>query len=348
MRLLNDCQSAEEFLTGLYAEFFGRTPDEEGFLSNMAALEGGLPAHKMVSNFLNSPEFESSIQKRAFPGIILPNLRELYPQSYRDENGAIVYLAESDDRITFMERMIKTCGYYDRFGAWSTIIDEDKKRIAQLVECCGAKSCLEVGCFNAPILSLLKDRGMKVTGIDLSHLAFVVAFPNIRRDMIWGDLLTVNLEQKFDCIVALDVLEHVSPLVLSDHILRINGALNEDGLAIINSPMFGADDIFGTVFPQYIDEWIATGDRDFFRHWPCDPQGWPIHGHMVLGSPKWWQARFAEHGLVRSKEIEISLQQIFGKYFSWAPARKSLFVLGHEKTKIDAASVVAAIKEKSW
>jgi len=336
-------ESHEAFVMGLYSEFRGRPPDREELARHVRALQNGLPRHALVGALLRSAEFEAILQRRFMPRVELPNLYAARPQCYREEGADLFFVAEDDERITYMEEMIRTCGYYDSFGAWSSSIDEDKKIVAQLVECFRPANCLEIGCFNGPILSLLQSRGIEVTGLDLSHLAFVTAFANVRKHLRWGDLLTAKLDRKFDCVLALDVLEHVSPLAVLDHIGKIKNLLAPDGVVILNSPMFGQDRIFGTVFGQYVREWIAVGDRDYFRYWPSDAQGWPIHGHMVLASPVWWEQRFAVAGLIRQERIERALHERLAPYFSWAPARKSLFILGHHDSRIDDTAAIEAI-----
>jgi Methyltransferase domain/Domain of unknown function (DUF4214) len=339
-----------EFVTGLYRAFFDREPDPDGFAHHLNALESGVPPHEGVAWLLMSDEFANRKQKQAFKslGFDLPDLRDLYPADFREEAGGVLYVAADDERINRMERLIKTHGYYDRFGVWSSNIDNDKRNMAQLVECFGAKTYLEIGCFNGPILSLLSDKGIEVTGIDPSHLAFVVAFSNIRKNLVYVDLLSVEFDRRYDCIVLLDVLEHVNPLKLGEQIQRLEDILAPDGVIIVNSPMFGMDPVFGTVFPQEIKEWIALGDQRFFRSWPCDERGWPVHGHMIFASPKWWTAQFEEKRLVRLGEIETCLQDTSKSWFSWAPARKSIFVLSHRGANIDAQRVNDLIQGKEW
>src|SRR6516165_10074714 len=61
---------------------------------------------------------------------------------------------------------------------------------------------------------------------------------------------------------------------------KLDREIKPNGLIIMNSPMFGNDPIFGTVFQQDRPQWQQIADNNFFRHWPCDPKGWPMHGHM--------------------------------------------------------------------
>jgi SAM-dependent methyltransferase len=334
------------FLTELYHIFLNREPDPVGFDDHLRVLRAGLPLHKLVEAFLKSDEFSSGSGVIATAQLSqLPNLRYLYPDHYEGD----LYLAINDDQISMMEELIITHGYYDHFGVWSHTIDPDKLNIAQLAQTTGAKSCLEIGCFNGAVLSVLRDRGVEVTGVDLSHLAFVIAFPNVRNRLLYGDLLSVTLENKYDCILLFDVLEHLSPLKLGYHIGRLRELLAPNGIIMVNSPMFGFDAVFGTVFePSQAGNGRHIGTHDFFRYWPCDERGWPMHGHMIWASPKWWTRQFEVHDLIRVRVIEEAVQSQLSGYFSWAPARKSLFLLAHRDASLDTAAIVTAIHQCEW
>jgi hypothetical protein len=65
--LLTLRHAREEFVAGLYRAVFNREPDERGFQVYIAALEQRVPPHALVEIFLNSPEFEAIVRKRAFP-----------------------------------------------------------------------------------------------------------------------------------------------------------------------------------------------------------------------------------------------------------------------------------------
>jgi SAM-dependent methyltransferase len=268
----------------------------------------------------------------------------MYPDHYNDEG----YLALDSDRINAMEKLIRENHYYDSFGVWGSAIDNDKLNMAKLVLSTGARSCLEVGCFNGPVLSVLYEHGVDVTGVELSHLAFVLAFPNIRHKILYGDLLTTNLDQTYDCILLLDIMEHLNPLQLGKHIGRLREVLSSDGLIIMNSPMFGFDPVFGTVFQQDLQEWRHVGDREFYRHWPCDKNGWPMHGHMIWASPGWWTRQFEGYDLIRQRVIEQGIQRALAGYFAAAPARRSLAVFSHRQAVIDGDKIWKTINAQHW
>lgn len=333
-----------DFITHLYRICLDREPDPEGFETHFAALRSGVPPDQVVRGFLQCDEFAEVWRRKLLPRPDLPDLKSIYPDHYEND----LYLAINDNRIHRMEGLISDYHYYDSFGVWGSVIDFDKMTMADLVSCTDARSCLEVGCFNGTILSILKQRGLAVTGVDLSHLAFVFAYSNIRDHLLYGDLLSVTSNASYDCILLLDIMEHISPLKIRKHIYRLRSLLNSHGVIIMNSPMFGVDEIFGNVFPQEVPNWRDLGDSSFFRHWPCDAKGWPMHGHMIWASPKWWSRQFEEHDLIRQSQIEQQIQKYLAKYFARAPARKSLTIFGHRNGNIDVAKICEAIGRNAW
>jgi 2-polyprenyl-3-methyl-5-hydroxy-6-metoxy-1,4-benzoquinol methylase len=333
-----------EFIAQLYRICLAREPDAGGFETHLHALRSGVPPHELVLNFLYCEEFAARWRQKFMPQFELPNLKELYPSYFADE----IYLATNDERINLMEQLIIENRYYDNFGVWGDTIDYDKRNMANLVLCIGAKDCLEIGCFNGTILSILKCHGLNVTGLDLSHLAFLIALPNIRNNLHYGDLLTVNLDKRYDCILLLDVMEHINPLKIGKYICRLRSLLKLNGVIILNSPMFGIDSVFGTVFPQALRQWRDLGDETFFRHWPCDPKGWPLHGHMIWASPNWWSKQFDDYDLTRRLDIEQVIQTELAQYFLSAPARKTLAVFQHRDGEIDADRICEAIQRQHW
>ena len=240
----------------------------------------------------------------------------------------VIFSAREDEDFGFMESLIIKNRYYDSFGVWAPKIDLDKRVTAAIVTGLGARSCLEIGCFSGPVLSLLTEQGVDVCGVEISHLAFILAYPNIYEKIRYGNLLDLQFDRKYDLFLCMDILEHISPLSLDRYIERIVELLNHNGYVYINSPMFGADDVFGEPFSAYLPEWKSAGTEVFWRHLHCDEKGWPLHGHLVWADPNWWESLFRRHGLVRDREIEKIIQATLAPFFDKiAPARRSSFVL---------------------
>jgi SAM-dependent methyltransferase len=326
---------AEQLVTELYRGLLGREPDAGGLRTHADALDAGLPLAELARNMVASEEFNKKQGYLRVPAALLPNLAELHPQRYRrNEDGSTTFHVDDDADFDWFERMIHEHRYYDSFGVWSPVIDIDKRVIAALVAGLGTKRCLEIGCFTGPVLSLLDEQGIDVAGVEISHLAFVLAYPTIKNRLHYGDLLSVDLPAQFDAVVAMDILEHLNPLKLDRYLARITGLLDHDGYFLINSPMFGADDVFGEAAPPFLPEWRATGPGSLWRALHCDAQGWPMHGHLVWASPSWWEQRLEAHGLVRDREVERRVQADLEVFFErYAPGRKSLFLLRHADAK---------------
>ena len=255
-----------------------------------------------------------------------------------------VYVARNDADIALMVSLIDKHRFYDRFGVWSPVIDPDKEIIAAIVRGLGARSCFELGCFTGSVIGLLADAGVKVLGTEVSHLAFAFAQPNIREAMIFGDLLTLDIDRRFDVVLCMDVLEHISPLRLDHYIEKLVSLIDEEGYLYVNAPMWGKDHVFGVFEEPYLEEWLAIGDQSYWRHWPCDDRGWPIHGHLVWASPEWWERKFRAYGLVRDTAIEQVIHQNLADFFNQATGRRCLFVLRRVANHRSSASVATAVR----
>ncbi len=254
-----------------------------------------------------------------------------------------VYVARGAADATLMASLIDKYRFYDRFGVWSPAIDLDKKITASIVRGLGARSCFELGCFTGPVMSLLADEGITVQGSEVSHLAFAFAYPNIRESILYGDLLSLDIRQCFDVVLCMDVLEHVDPLRLDAYIDQIASLLNVNGYIYLNSPMWGQDPVFGVFEEPYLDEWLAVADASYWRHWPCDSRGWPIHGHLVWASPGWWTKKFATRGLVRDTLVEEVIHRRLSRFFANAVGRRCLFALRREEGTQSSTAVAADI-----
>lgn len=329
--------SYQEAIDSLYIGIMDRRADQGGLHSYVAALSNGEPLSGIIKKMLASQEFRSRQSPPLTERILLPDLTQLYPTKYvRKGNTGSIFHASSDEDFRLLESLITKNRYYDSLGVWAPTIDLDKRLTAAIVQGLGARSCVEMGCFTGPVLSLLADQGVDVCGVEISHLAFVLAYANIFEKIRFGTLLDVNFDRKFDVFLGMDVLEHVSPLELDHYVARISELVRSNGFAYINSPMFGNDDIFGNVFDVYLPEWHTAGEDVLWRHLHCDEKGWPMHGHLVWASPKWWERTFFQHGLVRDRDVERVIQVLLSRFFEKrAPARRSLFVLRHPDFRPD-------------
>ena len=339
--------SPEHVATALYHGILDRDPDLAGFTLNVDHLRSGRSLDRVVRTFITSPEFRSRFTQTLAPPAPMPNLRASNPESYETQlvrgTPMTVYVARTDADIASMESLIDRHRFYDQFGVWSSVIDNDKKITAAIVRGLGARSCFELGCFTGSVMSLLAEADITVRGAEVSHLAFTFAHRNIRDAIMFGDLLTLDIDRRFDVVLCMDVLEHVSPLRLDQYIEKILLIVDDDGYVYLNAPMWGRDRIFGVFEEPYLDEWLAVGDGSYWRHWPCDEKGWPIHGHLVWASAGWWERKFRDHGLVRDTEIEQAIHQNLVTFFAEAMGRRCLFVLRRANNRRSSAQSAAAV-----
>lgn len=342
-------RSPEEIVTGLYRGLLEREPDRDGLQSQARPLHAGIALEHVVRGFVASPEFHARMLAALVPTVELPDLTQAMPERYETQIAQgmtiTIFAGRCDADIVEMESLIERHRYYDRFSVWTPVIEIDKEIIATIVRALGAQSCFELGCFTGPVLSLLADSGVSVTGAEVSHLAFAFAYPNIRDSMIYGDLLGLDITRRFDVVLCLDVLEHVSPLRLDAYIDKILSILAEDGYVYLNSPMWCRDSVFGMVEEPYLEEWRTVGDASYWRHWRCDDKGWPLHGHLVWASAAWWQRKFEVHGLVRDTTVENVIHRHLVCFFETAEWRRSLFVLRRVGSHKSSADVAAAVDD---
>jgi SAM-dependent methyltransferase len=339
--------SPEDVTAALYRGILDREPDLSGFANKILLLHSGTLLEYVVRTFVTSPEFRSRWLRDLVPSASVPDLTVSRPDKFERPlvrgTPMTVYVAQTDDDIGLMTSLIDRHRFYDRFGVWSPIIDRDKEITAAIVRGLGAQSCFELGCFTGPVISLLADAGVDVLGAEVSHLAMAFAYANIREAIMFGDFLTLNIDRRFDVVLCMDVLEHISPLRLDQYIQKIASIMDKDGYLYLNSPMWGKDDVFGITEEPYLDEWLTVGDASYWRHWPCDDKGWPLHGHLVWASPIWWEAKFAAYGLIRDRTVEKIIHRRLAGFFAHAPGRRSLFVLRRCESQKSSNAVAAEI-----
>jgi SAM-dependent methyltransferase len=323
-----------------------REPDLAGLADHLNLLNDG-KLLEVIRGFVGSPEFRARFVRSLVPVSRLPDLKVLLADHYETQwvagAPATVYVAGTDEEVALMSSLIERHRYYDRFGVWSPVIDRDKEISAALVRGLGAQSCFELGCFTGAVISLLAAAGLRVVGAEMSHLAFAFAYPNVRDNMIFGDLLALDLKQRFDVVLCMDVLEHVSPLHLDAYIEKLASLVDDDGYLYLNAPMWGHDRIFGVFEEPYLKEWLEVGAASYWRHWPCDHSGWPIHGHLVWANADWWEEKFRHHGLVRDEVIEQTIQLDLARFFEQAVGRRCLFVLRRPESRRASTAMAAKV-----
>jgi SAM-dependent methyltransferase len=322
------------FLERAYPELLGRPPDPEGRATYLEALaRGTLTRGDVALDLAASAEHLEHVTRnrgvRVHGSRSLPDLTEERPDHYElgvDLQGRELLAFNIGDPTDFdwLERRIQETGFYDHDGVWTLDIDLDKRLMAELIASLEPASVLELGCSSGAVLAGLVDRGIDVTGVDVSEHARARALPTVRDRIVLGDLLTLDLPGGHDVVVGLDVFEHLNPNRLPAYLGKLASLVREGGWCVANIPAFGDDPVFGTVFDDYLEE---PGSARLFTRLHVDDRGYPLHGHLIWATWQWWVDRFEEAGFRRRRKVEQAIQERYGDHWrAVSPARQTMFV----------------------
>ncbi len=341
--------SDQEFLKNAYREILGRDIDPDGLNYYIKFLQDGHSQTDVLLNLVKSEEFINKVLRE---NTSIQNLRQLRPSSYHivddlfSPNKILVFTAETHGDLDWLESMILEHGYYEKPGVWSFSIDTDKKVMAEIMSAFQPNRALEIGCANGTVMKCLYDMNILCEGIEISTRAINKAFPEIKNNIYKGDILELNLPEKYNLIFGLDVFEHLNPNRIADYINKIYQILIDGGYLFCNIPAFGCDPIFGTVFPVYIKEWEADISQGrYFSQLHVDAQGYPIHGHLIWADYQWWVKQFEQSGFQREVEIEKAFHEKYDDYMNkTSVARKSYFIFSKNADKKENEAIIDIIK----
>jgi len=327
--------SDETFLDYIYKKLLGREPDPHGKAVQLKFLREGNSRVSLLLNIIEAPEFVYKIVRDNIHAYIqvLP-IKDEKPDHYqaisdleRREKTWVFRVKEEND-FDWLERKVIENGYYERPGVWSFIIDEDKQILAEMASEFNPRSVLDFGCANGAVLKCLKDRGIHGEGVEISRMALDKAFPDIRDEIHFGDLLNLSLPQKYDLVLGLDIFEHLNPHKLAGTISKIHGLLHEGGYLLANIPAFGRDKVFGEIFRVNYKDWEDDiAKARCFRTIPVDDYGYPKNGHIICADTDWWVSQFESVGWRRETELERAFHQKYNAPMEKiTPARKSYYL----------------------
>lgn len=114
--------------------------------------------------------------------------------------------------------------------------EESRTDVLQFVPS-GIKSLLDIGCARGNFGAALKAKtGCRVTGVELNSYEAQKA-KNKLDAVIEGDILIMDINERFDCITCLDVIEHV--VHPEAFLKKIRTLLKEDGFLLLSTPNVG-------------------------------------------------------------------------------------------------------------
>jgi len=342
--------SDRAFLERAYREILGREIDQDGFDYYSKALREGHSRTAVLIGLVKSEEFT----RRLAPAPAIEPIRALKPSQYREDEDVLnrtpvaVFEARGDADFDWLESMILEHGYYERPGVWNFAVDVDKRVMAEILATFAPGRALEIGCASGAVLACLHELGVDAEGVEISRMALEHARPEIRERILVGDLLDLGLGAAYDLIFGLDIFEHLNPRRLDAYLARIGSLLRDGGYVFANVPAFGADPVFGTVFPLYVrgwDEGAAPGRR--FSRIPVDEHGYPLHGHLIWADSLWWVSRFQAHGLHRETGIETAFHRKYDGYMDKrSRARKTYYVFSKNGDPARTGAIIDRIGER--
>lgn len=339
--------SDRTFVEEAYRGILEREADADGLRFYTGLLREGHGRTEVLLSLARSEEFT----RRLAPAAAAPDIRRLRPAAYHTDTDTRtgtpvdVFEAAEPEGFDWLEAMILEHAYYERPGVWGLDVDTDKRVMAEAVAALEPRRALEIGCAGGAVLGCLHEQGVEAEGVEISRRAIESAPPGVRERIHEGDLLGLDLPGTYDVVFGLDIFEHLNPNRLEAYLARVAALTAAGGHVLANIPAFGADPVFGTVFPLYVAGWAhdAAEGRPF-RRLHVDAQGFPLHGHLVWADWAWWVAQFERHGLRREVEVEAALHRRYDGHFERrSPARKSLFVFSRAGDRGRARGLAARI-----
>jgi hypothetical protein len=342
-----------EFVDAAFRDILGREADQGGLDFYRGVLRSGVRRTAVLLDIMRSPEFQRSLVPAAPSS--LPNLVLQRPERYRravDRNTAqsiLVFDAAQASDFDWLESAIVANGYYEAPGVWVLEVDFDKRLVAEMIAAFAPHAALELGTAAGAVLECLDDLGIAAEGVEISAMAIAKAAERVRPRIHHGDLLALDLPQKYDLVFGLDVFEHLNPNKLDAYLARMAAITRDEGLLFCNIPAFGEDPVFGTVFPYYVDGWEQQArESGLLRTLHVEETGYPIHGHLTWASAPWWVDRFAAAGFTREIEIERALHAKYDGYMrKRSPARCAYFAFGKPQSASRRADILARIAQPS-
>jgi SAM-dependent methyltransferase len=336
------------FVRSTYVDVLERQPEDEAMTHALVALQGGLRRHDFARNVVSSVEARN--RERTAVGALahLPDLTAQRPERYEVAPvlGGLLYPAlrvSGPEDIDWVERMILDHGYYELPNVWQLEVDSDKQVLGQIIAAFAPQRSLELGCSSGAVLSALDQLGIAAEGIDISASSKGRAAPAVRPRIHHGDLLEVDLPSGYDVVCGFDIFEHLNPRHLDRYLGQIRDLLRPGGFVAANIPGYGHDPVYGTAYEPHFIEWRG---RDTYDLWPVDPCGFPLHGHLIWATARWWVNRFSENGFTRLPEVEQAIHQRYGEWMdAISPCRRSFFVFATDPDPDEVAAVAARMAE---
>lgn len=338
----------DAFLRAAYELLLDRPPDDAGRRSFLASLRDGASRSLVVGTLAGSDEHLNRVGRRYRS---IQSLRELRPDAYTEavtDSGTrrAVFTANAPPDFDWLENAILEHGYYEQPGVWSYSIDLDKRVMAEVMSSFAPDLTLDLGCASGAVMACMRDLGHTAEGVEISRLAIDRAEPDVAERIHQGDLLALDLGERYDLVFGLDIFEHLNPNRIDAYLRAIADCLVPGGFVFANIPVFGDDPGFGTVSPVDLEEWRhdLDGEGSLFSALPVDADGYPQMGHLIWADSPWWVRRFDAVGLGRELGIERALHRRYDEFLaSTYPGRRMFYVFSKGADGATTADIVERI-----
>jgi 2-polyprenyl-3-methyl-5-hydroxy-6-metoxy-1,4-benzoquinol methylase len=234
--------------------------------------------------------------------------------------------------VNYEEDKIASKGYLIKYLRWFKRLGFTK----------GAK-LLDVGAANGFFVSLAESFGYEAVGVELSKEAVHWA-QQLNRAVIESNALEISLEDKYDIITVLDVLEHLpNP---EDFLVKIKKNLNDSGILVLNVPNSGSlfAKLCGRSWHSYIPpEHLFYFNRKSLTH-ALTSNGYKIL--KVRSISKTFKAEYIFKTIVNSPQIPTFLRKMislldpifksrFGRIKIYLPLFDNLTVIAKQLNQIE-------------
>jgi Methyltransferase domain len=183
------------------------------------------------------------------------------------------------------------CGRpYRRDDLWLAFFDRIAERIVTTMD---PRTVLDAGCAHGLLVEGLRQRGVAADGVDISSFAMDQVHQSVRA-FCWRGDVTEALGQRYDLIVSIEVLEHLSA---------------DDGERAIANFCAHADDVLFSSTPWDFKE--------------------PTH--VTVRGPEHWSELFAVHGFHRDLDFDASFITPWAARFRKASDLPSRLVRHYER-----------------
>jgi len=98
------------------------------------------------------------------------------------------------------------------------------------------KDILDCGCGSGILVYLLSKKAKSISGVDIRKECIDFCNRKIGGNFKQGDLMTLNLNKKFDVVICSDVIEHFYPKDRENVLRNLDNHVKEGGMLILTFP----------------------------------------------------------------------------------------------------------------